>query len=92
MNYFENIISTVKTALQEDIGSGDLTASLLGETSTTSAYIIAREDAAICGRPWVDKVFELIDSDIKIRWLVNEGELVSKGDRILEAQGRTQLD
>lgn len=90
MNYFENIISTVKTALQEDIGSGDLTASLLGETSTTSAYIIAREDAAICGRPWVDKVFELIDSDIKIRWLVNEGELVSKGDRILEAQGRTQ--
>ena len=53
MNYFENIISTVKTALQEDIGSGDLTASLIGETSTTSAYIIAREDAAILADLWI---------------------------------------
>lgn len=88
MDYFENIVGTVKTALAEDIGSGDLTASLIDETASTSAYIIAREDAAICGRPWVDKVFELIDTEIKIRWLVNEGQLVSKGDRILEAKGR----
>ena len=90
MDYFENIVATVKTALKEDIGSGDLTASLIDETASASAYILAREAAAICGRPWVDKVFELIDTEIKIRWLVNEGQLVSKGDRILEAKGRTK--
>ena len=90
MDYFENIVATVKTALKEDIGSGDLTASLIDETASTSAYILAREDATICGRPWVDKVFELIDTEIKIRWLVNEGQLVSKGDSLLEAKGRTK--
>ncbi|HAK52621.1 MAG TPA: nicotinate-nucleotide diphosphorylase, partial [Gammaproteobacteria bacterium] len=55
MDYFTNLDTTVETALEEDIGSGDITAALIDETSESSATIITRDNAVICGRPWVDK-------------------------------------
>ncbi|MAI42484.1 MAG: nicotinate-nucleotide diphosphorylase (carboxylating) [Gammaproteobacteria bacterium] len=90
MNYYKNIDATVEAAIAEDVGTGDLTAYLINKDSISSAQVITREEAVICGRPWVDKVFELIDIDIRIDWLIDEGQVVNAGDIIFEIEGCTQ--
>ncbi len=47
--YLQTIPQTVRLALAEDIGSGDVTASLIGEDSFSEARIISREKAVLCG-------------------------------------------
>jgi nicotinate-nucleotide pyrophosphorylase (carboxylating) len=76
INYFENLETTVSTALEEDIKSGDLTASLIPEETQAEANIICREKAVLCGRPWFDEVFRQVDPEIKIEWSCEEGEQV----------------
>jgi nicotinate-nucleotide pyrophosphorylase (carboxylating) len=74
---FKSLITTqVQAALDEDIGSGDLTAMLVPENQRVSATIIARETAIICGKDWVNTCFKLVDTGINIEWLVDEGERV----------------
>ena len=64
----------VARALEEDLGTGDLTASLISPTSVATAHIVAREAGVVCGRPWVDATFSAVNSDIDVQWLVAEGE------------------
>jgi nicotinate-nucleotide pyrophosphorylase len=45
----EALLHSVREALQEDIGSGDITAALLPADSTASATVITREHAVLCG-------------------------------------------
>lgn len=78
--------STVAHALDEDIGSGDVTARLVPEREAR-AYVISREEAVICGRPWVDEVFRQLDASIRVEWLINEGERVKPDQRLYTLQG-----
>ncbi|HAK52620.1 MAG TPA: carboxylating nicotinate-nucleotide diphosphorylase, partial [Gammaproteobacteria bacterium] len=39
---------------------------------------------------WVDKVFSLVDAEIKIDWLVDEGDLVDQGTKLFTVQGATR--
>ena len=48
-----DIQSSVETALNEDIGTGDITAQLIPEAQTGVAHIITREDCVLCGIAWV---------------------------------------
>lgn len=66
----------VRLALQEDIGSGDLTASLIPEAATTEAYVLCREEAIICGCDWFEQVFTLLDERIRLSWQVKDGDRV----------------
>jgi nicotinate-nucleotide pyrophosphorylase (carboxylating) len=53
--HFNELVSAqVSSALAEDIGTGDLTASLISETALAIATIISRENAVICGIDWVN--------------------------------------
>ena len=90
MNYFANLDATVKAALDEDIGSGDITAELIDENNISSATVITRDNAVVCGRPWVDKVFSLVDAEVEITWLVDEGDPVAKGTQLFTVQGATR--
>jgi nicotinate-nucleotide pyrophosphorylase (carboxylating) len=47
------IATDVARALAEDIGSGDVTADLLSDHAD-DAYLLCKEDAIVCGRPWFD--------------------------------------
>ena len=49
----ELIEADVAHALAEDIGTGDVTASLLPDEPDI-AYLLCKEDAVVCGRPWFD--------------------------------------
>lgn len=63
----------VRTALAEDIGSGDLTAQLIFPDQMANATLIAREAAVLCGRPWFEACFTALDPNIKFNWRVDEG-------------------
>lgn len=70
------IQAQVQTALEEDVGTGDLTALLVPATQIANATIIARETAIICGIDWVNACFNQVDANVSINWLVAEGEHV----------------
>jgi len=87
---FNDLVRTqVKSALSEDIGTGDLTASLVPKESTT-ASIISREQATICGIDWVNACFKLLDQAIEINWFITEGEQVNANQQLCEIHGNAR--
>src|SRR5687768_11877476 len=85
----ELIEADVAHALAEDIGSGDVTASLLPD-GPDIAYLLCKEDAVICGRPWFDACHRALDPDVRIDWRVAEGDRVSAGTILATLQGRSR--
>lgn len=80
----------VRFALEEDIATGDVTASLLAEDATSTVRVITREDAIICGIDWFNAVFEQLDRSIAITWSVKEGDAVTPDKELCRLQGLTQ--
>lgn len=73
----KQVTSDVRNALLEDVGTGDVTASLLPSHLVVEAEIISREPMLVCGQPWVNEVFYQIDNKIEVEWLVTEGDWLS---------------
>ena len=69
------IDENVRTAITEDIGSGDVTAALLPDT-LSEGYVLCKEKCVIAGRPWFDACLKALDPNVKIHWHVNEGDSV----------------
>ena len=85
---FDQLVRTqVKAALEEDVGAGDLTASLVPAKQLVKAKIIVRESAVICGIPWVQACFNQIDASVKINWQVVEGDRVEANQTLCEITG-----
>jgi nicotinate-nucleotide pyrophosphorylase (carboxylating) len=74
-------------ALQEDVGTGDVTAELLPVKLRVEAEIISREPMLVCGQPWVNEVFHQVDSSIQINWEVAEGSWLAKPTTLCHIQG-----
>ena len=53
-----DIASTVRRALSEDLGPGDLTADLLPADQRSTARILSRETAVLCGAAWFEDATE----------------------------------
>ncbi|MFT6030643.1 MAG: nicotinate-nucleotide pyrophosphorylase (carboxylating) [Oleiphilaceae bacterium] len=81
------IQASVQLALQEDIGSGDITAQLISEEKTAQASVITREDAIICGIDWVNEVFKSISDKLNIEWFVSDGEKASANTTLFKISG-----
>ena len=79
----------VNMALSEDIGTGDLSSSLLVD-NVTSAKIICREKAIICGNDYSDLCFSTLDPDIEIDWKIIEGKEATPGAVICHLKGKSQ--
>jgi nicotinate-nucleotide pyrophosphorylase (carboxylating) len=80
----------VQAALIEDVGSGDWTAQLLPEDQKAAATIVCRVPAVICGQPWAERTMRTLDPDMRIDWLVAEGQTVQAGATICKLRGRTR--
>lgn len=85
-----DIPACVARALQEDIGSGDITAQLIPSDQSSSGYVITREQAVVCGRPWVDEVYRQLDGNVSLEWLVTEGDVVMPEQRLFNIHGNTR--
>jgi len=81
------IEAQVRGALAEDIGSGDLTASLLPEQQQAHARVITRQSAVLSGRAWFDMVFRQLDAEIRIDWKAADGERIEPGQTLCELRG-----
>lgn len=80
-------IAEIKHYLEEDIGSGDLTADIIPEHTQAEAEVITREDMVLCGQAWFTAVFKQLDNNVSINWLVAEGESVSKDAPLCHLKG-----
>ena len=70
----DDISTTVARALQEDIGTGDITAALITQEKQASAKLITREAAILCGIPWAVEVASQLDPAIRIEWYAKDGD------------------
>ena len=85
----EVVEADVARALGEDLGTGDVTAALLPD-GPDSAYLLCKEDAVVCGRPWFDACHRALDPDVRIDWRVAEGDRVAAGTVLATLEGRSR--
>jgi nicotinate-nucleotide pyrophosphorylase (carboxylating) len=74
-------------ALAEDVGAGDLTAALVPPGRRAHARVLARDNAVICGAPWVEAALRQVDPELQVRWPVAEGERSDVNQVVLEIEG-----
>ena len=77
----------ISVYLAEDIGTGDITAAIIPESTQAQAQVITREDMVLCGQAWFDAVFKHLNADIQIDWQVEEGENVVENTELCKLQG-----
>lgn len=87
----ELVKETIRLSLQEDIGSGDITSSLIvPDNKRSRARIIAKEYFVLAGMPFVEEVFSAVDPCVKIKIYFKEGSVVKKGAVIADIFGKTR--
>lgn len=86
----KHIQQHVKIALEEDIGSGDITAQLIPETNTLVAQVLTRESAVLCGQAWANEVFEQLDPSVEVQWLAEEGADLEPNQAFLKLKGNAR--
>jgi nicotinate-nucleotide pyrophosphorylase (carboxylating) len=77
----------VAAALAEDVGRGDLTASLIDPDVVVGAQIVAREPLVVCGEAWVDEVFRQLDDGIVVDWYIGDCGRADAGDVVCKLVG-----
>lgn len=87
------IAAMVRRALDEDVGSGDVTAALVPESARARARVVCREAAVLCGRDWFDEVYAQLDRRISVTWQAEDGEPLAPDQSvgILEGPARSVL-
>ena len=82
-----DIQETVRRALAEDIGTGDITADILSDSSQSVAQVICRETAILCGTAWFDSTFHQIDPKITISWQAADGDVITENMPLCTIKG-----
>ncbi|WP_440977058.1 carboxylating nicotinate-nucleotide diphosphorylase [Pseudoxanthomonas winnipegensis] len=83
------VLDDVRRALAEDLGTGDVTAALLPDTDDV-AYLLCKQEAVICGRPWFDACHRQLDPQVSLDWRVAEGQRVAAGTVLATLRGRAR--
>lgn len=90
IDFFHNLEQTVATALEEDIGAGDITAALIANDKLASATVITREAGILCGTPWVNEVFRQVNPELEINWFANDGDAVQADQKLFTVSGHAR--
>ena len=90
MDLASEIERNVRAALEEDVGSGDLTAPLVAAGKRVRADVLCRQTAVICGQPWFDACLRRLDPSVEIAWAVAEGARVEAGASVCKVQGEAR--
>ncbi len=85
-----NIPAQVKLALQEDIGTGDVTADLIPADAISVASVICRDDAILSGTDWFDEVFKQIDNKVEVIWNFQDGDPINAGVTLCNLSGKSR--
>jgi nicotinate-nucleotide pyrophosphorylase (carboxylating) len=82
-----DLAQQVSTALAEDIGPGDVTAELVPATQHVAGRVITREQAVLCGRPWVTETFRQLDPAVRLTWHADDGDRITPNQTLFEITG-----
>jgi nicotinate-nucleotide pyrophosphorylase (carboxylating) len=80
----------VKLALDEDIGSGDITAALVPSGDAAHATVITREAGVLCGTQFVDAVFHAVDPGVSVKWNKADGDRLAPNDVLFTLAGNAR--
>jgi nicotinate-nucleotide pyrophosphorylase (carboxylating) len=80
----------VKLALDEDIGSGDITAALVSRGDAAHATVITREAGVLCGTQFVDAVFNAVDPGVNVKWNKADGDRLTPNDVLFTLAGNAR--
>ncbi len=83
----DDLPEQVSRALREDIGAGDVTAKLIAADARARARVLCRDAAVICGIAWFDESFRQVDSAVRVRWQIADGERVAPDTVLCELEG-----
>ena len=90
IDFKQDLTQQVHFALTEDIGSGDITAALIPEDHQATASVIAREPGILCGQDWFNESFLQIDPDIKISWIISDGDNITPNQTLCTLTGNAR--
>ncbi len=80
----------IKNALAEDVGDGDHTSlSTIPEGTQGKAKLIIKEDGILAGMELALEIFKIVDADLQVNVLLQDGAEVKVGDIGLTVSGST---
>ena len=85
--FIQQVQANVRSALAEDLGAGDLTASLVPAAQQATSRVITRDAAVICGQPWAQEVVRQAAPNCQLDWMVEEGAQCRAGQTIFTLTG-----
>jgi len=86
--WFPDLDVIILRALEEDVGSGDLTTRALVEPGVWARAIIeAKETLVLAGLPVVQRIFELLEPSCVFQPTFFDGERVPAGETIAQMEG-----
>ena len=82
--------STVRAALEEDLGHGDITSELtLDPQSESEGIILARAEGVLAGMPAAENVFLQVEPRVVVSSTIGEGDSFKSGEIIAHIAGPT---
>ena len=85
--YPADLPEQVSRALREDIGTGDVTAQLIGADAVIRGRVLCREAAVICGTAWVEETFRQLEPRVRVLWRAGDGVPVGPDTLLCEIEG-----
>ncbi len=83
-----NLDELILMALREDVGDGDhSTLACIPPTAQGKAKMVAKQDGILCGIEVAQRVFQLVNTDLKITLTKRDGEAIVKGDLLMLVEG-----
>jgi nicotinate-nucleotide pyrophosphorylase (carboxylating) len=84
---YQLIINQAANALDEDVGSGDISAGLIDAGVRLETELLVREDAILCGCQWFDEVFRQCDDSITTNWHAGDGDRITANSVVCQVSG-----
>ena len=82
----------IRTALEEDIGLGDVTTRATVDPGTPGqAELVAKEDFVLSGIEVVRQVFRLLDAEVAFENLMSDGQQVKSGEVLAWIKGEAAI-
>ncbi|MDO4299962.1 MAG: carboxylating nicotinate-nucleotide diphosphorylase [Clostridia bacterium] len=79
----------IEVFLKEDVGTGDLSTSLVfDEDIRGEGYFLAKDDGIVCGTDIIDLTYSFFSDDYSITLYKKDGDIVKRGEHIAKAEGK----
>ncbi len=80
---WEAVDPIIERALEEDLGTGDVTTdSIISADRTGTGRILARSEGVVAGLPVFNRVFRILDPNVEIHEAVRDGFRAAAGDAL----------